>query len=142
MNLISLASGASVWRGYDYFKNKNVASFEMMNQCEYSGVVNGSGSNSYHLTINTEHPRKSKCNCPFADGRRVVCKHMVALYFTIFPKEAENFIAEVEDYEKEEEKRQQEEYEKIRQYVNSLSKQELRASLISYMVDEKARRYW
>ncbi len=23
--------------------------------------------------------RKSKCNCPHADGRRVICKHMIAL---------------------------------------------------------------
>ncbi|NMB97839.1 MAG: hypothetical protein GYA02_14710 [Clostridiaceae bacterium] len=38
--------------------------------------------------INIVHPRKSKCNCPHADGRRVICKHMIALYFTVFPKEA------------------------------------------------------
>lgn len=38
---------------------------------------------------------------------------MIALYFTVFPKEAKNFITEAQEYEKEEKKREQEEYEEI-----------------------------
>lgn len=141
MGLIDLASGASIWRGYDYYENKKVGSFEKVNESEYSGAVNGSGTDCYQVIINIEHPRKSKCNCPHADGRRVICKHMIALYFTIFPKAAADFIKEVEEYDREEEKRQQEEYKEIERHVNSLSKQELREALISYMADEKERRY-
>mgnify|MGYP002644725577 CR=1 FL=1 len=47
-----------------------------------------SGNNKYVVHIDKMHPRKSKCNCPFADGRRVVCKHMIALYFTAEPQAA------------------------------------------------------
>lgn len=47
-----------------------------------------SSNNKYVVHIDKKHPRKSKCNCPFADGRRVVCKHMIALYFTAEPQAA------------------------------------------------------
>ncbi|MBQ0089720.1 MAG: hypothetical protein KBT27_10375, partial [Prevotellaceae bacterium] len=40
----------------------------------YDGIVSGSENNKYSVHIETDHPRRSKCNCPFADGRRVVCK--------------------------------------------------------------------
>ena len=46
-----------------------------------------------------KHPRKSKCNCPFAEGRRVVCKHMIALYFTIEPQAAEGILRQAEENE-------------------------------------------
>jgi mannitol-specific phosphotransferase system IIBC component len=59
---------------------------------------------------------------------------MIALYFTVFPKEAKIFITEAQEYEKEEKKREQEEYEEIERYVNSLSKQELREALKSYFM--------
>jgi hypothetical protein len=66
---------------------------------------------------------------------------MVATYFTIYSEEVKWIIKEVEKYEKEEEQRQREEYKEIEKYVNSLTKQEMRERLISYMIDEKERRY-
>ena len=93
------------------YEGKKVDASEKMNDSEYRGIVIGSENNSYSVIINIEHSRKSKCNCPHADGRRVICKHMIALYFTVFPKEAENFIIEAQQYEKEEKKREQEEYD-------------------------------
>ena len=57
----------------------------------------------YRTIIDVLHPRKSQCNCPFADGRRVICKHMVALLFTELPNEAEAYMLEIEESEKEEE---------------------------------------
>lgn len=53
----------------------------------------------------TRHPRKSFCNCPFADGRRVVCKHMITLYFTAELKMAQDFLKKVEKWEADEERR-------------------------------------
>lgn len=141
MGLIDLASNASAWRGYDYYKDKKVISYERLEESEYSGTIKGSADNSYHVKMNMAHPRQSKCNCPHANGRRVICKHIVALCFTIFPKEAERFIAEVEEYEREEEKRQQEELDLIEKCVNSLSRKELRESLISYMIEEQEEKY-
>ena len=79
MGLIEVASGNSVWRGMDYYKNKRVKSWQDAGEGIYDGIVSGSGDNEYVVHIDKNHPRKSTCNCPFADGRRVVCKHMIAL---------------------------------------------------------------
>ncbi len=66
--------------------------------------------------IDKNHPRKSTCNCPFADVRRVVCKHMIALYFTAEPKAAVDFVKEVEQWETEEKLRGREHYEDLRHF--------------------------
>ncbi|MDF2612207.1 MAG: zinc finger protein [Lachnospiraceae bacterium] len=90
--------------------------------------------------IDKQHPRKSTCNCPFADGRRVICKHMVALLFTTEPKLAEDFLKEVEEYEAEEEAREQQHYEDLKKYVMGLSKQELQEMLIDALIQLEERR--
>ena len=108
------------------------------------GLVAGSGADPYQVTINTEHPWRSKCNCPHADGRRVVCKHMVALYFAAFPDEAKQYMKEVKEAEREEEKRQEEHLAEIRAYVKSLSKRELQDELFESLLklDEIYRSRW
>ena len=141
MGLIDLASGNSLWRGMEYYEGKKVVSVKQTGESEYEGIVNGSSQEPYHVVIDIDHPKKSKCTCPFADGRRVICKHMVATYFSVFPKEAERINKEAEEYEAEEEKRWEEERKEIEKYVNSLSKQELRNALICYMMEERERRY-
>ena len=102
------------------------------------------GNNKYTVHVNKFHPRKSTCNCPFADGRRVVCKHMIALYFTAEPHAATDFMKEVEKWEEEEELREQEHYEDLRQYVKSLSKTELQEQLLDALIQLEERRdyYW
>ena len=52
----------------------------------------------YHVTINREHPRSSTCDCPYAKGRKVVCKHMIALLFTAEPKIYEDYKRECEEW--------------------------------------------
>lgn len=89
--------------------------------------------------IDTEHPKKSTCNCPHAEGKKIVCKHKIAMFFTAFPKEADSYIAEIEEYEKEEEEREQERYDQIVKYVKSLSKEELRMALINALVEAEER---
>lgn len=79
--------------------------------------------------IDKVHPRKSSYNYPFAAGRRVVCKHMIALYFTAEPDAAVDFKKKVEEWEKEEE-REKQHYAELEKYVNSLSKNELRQNNI------------
>lgn len=96
MGLIEVASGNSVWRGMDYYNDKKVKSWKNAGDGIYEGIVSGSGDNIYVVHIDKNHPRKSICNCPFANGRRVVCKHMIALYFTAEPKAAVDFTNEVE----------------------------------------------
>ena len=128
MGIISLASGNSCWRGLDYYKNKKVIKLNKTNEGEYESVVKGTNNYSVHLDI--EHPRKSTCDCPLANGKRIICKHIVATYFTALPKEATNFEEEQNRLQEEYEKEQEEEYDKAIKCLNKMSKKELIQELI------------
>lgn len=143
MGLIETASANSVWRGMDYYEAKKVISWERTGTFAYDGVVSGSEGNKYTVHIETNHPRRSTCNCPFAEGRRVVCKHMIALYFTAVPNAADDFPRQVEEWEAEEQEREKQHYEDLRKYVNQLSKAELRERLYDALVElEERDNYW
>lgn len=134
MGLLECASGASVWRGYDYYKEKKVVSLEVTGENIYSATVAGSSSEPYSVELHIDHPRKSKCNCPHADEKRIICKHIVATYFTVLPKEAERFYAEAMAYQ-EEEKRQEEMSDKVIEYVGKMKKADLCQSLLELLFD-------
>ena len=135
MGLLECASGASVWKGYDYYKEKKVVSLEVTGENIYSATVAGSSSEPYSVELHIDHPRKSKCNCPHADGKRIICKHIVATYFTVLPKEAERFYAEAMAYQEEEEKRQEEMSDKVIEYVSKMKKADLCQSLLELLFD-------
>lgn len=142
MSILSIASNASAWRGYEYYTGKRVLSWKQTGEHEFTGEVAGSGNEPYHVIIDTEHPKKSICNCPHAEGNRIICKHKVALFFTVFPNEAKSYIAEIEEYEREEEERERERNDQIIKYVKSLSKAELRIALINALIEaEESDRY-
>ena len=101
MSLIDLASGASAWRGYNYYKDGKVLRCLRTEEARYAGEVSGSNGEVYHVRLDLEHPRRSECTCPHAAGKRIVCKHQVALYFTAFPEEAEKYYREVIEAEEE-----------------------------------------
>ena len=143
MGLIETASANSVWRGMDYYENRKVVSWAQTGTFAYDGIVSGSEGNKYTVHIETNHPRRSTCNCPFAEGRRVVCKHMIALYFTAVPNAADDFLRQVEEWEAEEQEREKQHYEDLRKYVNQLSKAELRERLYDALVElEERENYW
>ncbi|HHW94662.1 MAG TPA: SWIM zinc finger family protein [Mogibacterium sp.] len=143
MGLIELASNNSVWRGLEYYNEKKVISWERTGEKSYSGIVSGSDNNEYKVYIDIEHPRKSKCNCPFAFERRVVCKHMLALYFTVEPKAASDFLKEVEEWEAEEKERELQYYEDLKKYIKTLSKERLQEELFEAILQlEEERDYW
>lgn len=129
MSIRTLASGASAWRGYEYYTENKVLSFTQTGEAEYTGQVAGNGPAPYQVKINIAHPRQSKCSCPHADGRRRICKHMVALFFAAFPEEAEDYIEEVEEREREEDERIRARDAALLSYVKSLSKRELQEHL-------------
>jgi len=135
MGLLECASGASVWKGYDYYKEKKVVSLEVTGENIYSATVAGSSSEPYSVELHIDHPRKSKCNCPHADGKRIICKHIVATYFTVLPKEAEKFYAEAMAYQEEEEKHQEELSDKVIEYVGKMKKADLCQSLLELLFD-------
>ena len=99
-----------------------------INENEYSSIVKG--TNNYNVHLDIEHPRKSSCNCPLANGKRIICKHIVATYFTAFPNEAVSFEEEQNRLQEEYEKEQEEEYERAIKYLNRMSRQELIEELI------------
>ena len=135
MGLLEFASGASIWRGYDYFKEKKIKTLEEIGDNIYSATVTGSSNQLYSVELHVDHPRKSKCNCPHANGKRIICKHIVAAYFTAFPEEAEKFYTEAMAYQEEEEKRQEELSDKVCHYVWHMKKDELRQALLQLLFD-------
>ena len=135
MGLMNMASGASLWRGYEYYQDKKVQAIEPINESQFHGSVAGSQAQPYDVLIDIEHPRKSHCNCPLADGRRIICKHMIALYFTAFPQEAENYYKEVVAYEEEQEQLAEERQDRLVQCIQKMSKEELQNALIQLLED-------
>lgn len=132
MSVISLASSSSCWRGLDYYKEKKITNLNKINDTEFTSTA--LGSSNYNVYLDVSHPRRSTCTCPLANGRRIICKHIVATYFTAFPKEAKNFEKEQEEIQIEYDEYQQELYNKVQKHIKTMSKQELIAEL-SYILD-------
>ena len=96
MGMLEICSYNSYWRGLDYFESKRVKALSMINQNEYEADVKG--TKIYHVHLDIEHPKKSSCTCPHAAGKSTICKHKVAVYFSIFPNEAQKAIDERNRY--------------------------------------------
>ena len=137
MGLLDIASGASTSRGYEYYKDGCVKTWSALSESVYEGTVRGSGSNNYKVAIDVSHPRKSHCSCHHAAGRRIICKHQIALYFSAFPNEADKYCERIAKAEEEEERYWDELDEKIDAYICSLSKEELR-QILSDLLDALA----
>ena len=133
MGVLECASVLSVWHGYEYFKKNRVRGIKQLDENVFSATVQA--STPYSVELHMDHPRKSTCDCPHANGRRVVCKHIVAVYFTILPEEAEEYYAEVLAYEEEEEKRQDALSERVIHYVWKMKKNELQQALLELLFD-------
>lgn len=140
MKLLNLASNSSFWRGVNYHHENRIISWKNLDENTYQGKVKGSDDAVYDVTIDLAHPRKSACNCPFAEGRRVICKHMVALNLGIFPEKEQQMLDYIEEqnqmYEQEYEEEMQAREAEIVEYVMRLSKAELRQMLIQRMIDD------
>lgn len=137
MELYRSGSLQSQFRGYDYFKEKNVISFKHVKDFVYSGKVKGSNL-IYDVIIDIEHPKKnSHCNCPHAVGTKIICKHMIALYFAIFPEKAKQFVDEIDEYNRKADEYKQELEIKMQKFIKSMSKKELEEALLEclYQVD-------
>ena len=136
MGIVDLANRNSYWRGLDYFSNNKIIESKKIDSSNYIGKVKG--TEIYNVIIDTEHPKKSKCTCPFANGKSKICKHMVALYFYNFPKEARKIIKEQKERERKiqeyNEKREKEQYERIFKYVNNLSVEQMKNELIGALI--------
>ncbi len=105
------------------------------NSNTYSDQIQGSDSVLYQAHLDLPHLKRSTCTCPFAAGRRVICKHMVALYFTVQPLAYEEILRQMEDWEKEEERQREKELAELCHYVQSLTKKELQERLLDALLE-------
>lgn len=120
MGIVSSASGASCWRGLDYYKNKKIKNLKKINDYEFTSTA--IGTNNYDIYLDVSHPKRSTYTCPLATGKRIVCKHIVATFFTAFPEEAKDFEEEQERLQEEYEDYQEKLYNKTQSYIKSLTK--------------------
>lgn len=72
-----------------------------------------------------------------AEETKIICKHMVALYFTIFPEKAKQFIDEIDEHNRKVDEYEQELEIKMQNYIKSMTKKELEEALLDclYLVD-------
>lgn len=133
MSLMTASSEVSRWRGYEYFKAKKVSNIQEIGETRYSALVSGSENTPYSVTIDLDHVRQSSCTCPHAAGRRVICKHMIATFFTIFPEEAAQYYADVLKAEEDWEDYQEELAEKLVKFVRGLKKKEAQELLLELL---------
>ena len=129
MGLKECASWASVCRGYDYCKEGKVLKITQESETTFSSLVKGSRNAQYHVYIDIKHPRKSKCDCPHADGRRIVCKHQMATFFKAFPQEVEILEKEFALAEQYEEELEDKKEIALKNYLDNLSKEGLKSEI-------------
>ncbi len=143
MNFIKLANEKTIWRGLDYYEENKVISWEKIDSNTYSGMVAGSNDNEYLVFIDIAKPIFSSCECPCAEENGGICKHMIALYFTVKPKAAAKFLEDQDELEGEEESDLERQHERIKEYINRLSKAELRQELFDALIElEDLRNDW
>lgn len=135
MGLLECASGTSIWRGYDYYTNNKVQKLECTSGTQFRALVAGNASEPYTVEIDTTHIRKSKCNCPHANGRRIICKHMIAVFFTAFPEQAQEYYQKVVLRKEQEEQVQEEQADELVEYVHSMTKSELQEAILELLFD-------
>ncbi|MGM9682904.1 MAG: SWIM zinc finger domain-containing protein [Eubacteriales bacterium] len=135
MGLLECASAASVWRGRDYYEDKKVKNLTEISNGIFTADVIGTASEPYVVNLDVAHPRKSTCNCPHADGKRIVCKHIVATYFTAYPEEVIRFDQECLKAQEEEEAWEEELYDRVQAYVGRMKKNELQQALLELLFD-------
>lgn len=130
---------------------------------EYEGYVQGTLDTPYYVRIDVKHIRKSTCDCPYAKDRSI-CKHMIALYFSVFPDEADDYeewlysddideeeYDEFDDYEEEEdyEYNYRSQFEKplfydyvLDSFINNLSESDAKKILKNELSNDEERTYY
>ena len=132
MSIITSASGSACWRGLEYYKLNKVGNINMINDFEYESIVEG--TDKYNVHLNLKKPRTSKCNCPHANGKMIICKHIMATYFTVVPNSAKEFEEEQLALQEEYEEYRENQYNNSRKYLRKMTKQELIDEL-DYILD-------
>lgn len=77
----------------------------------------GSGSEDYLVHVDREHPRKSTCKYPMANGKSIICKHIVAVSLCVDSSEVDRFKNEKTIYASEEEERRAKRYNNLMSFA-------------------------
>lgn len=145
MGLIDLASNKSMWRGLDYYQNDNVLETHNIGDLQYAAKVRNDAGAIYDVVVNLDKVRNSQCSCPFKkDKPKAICKHIVAAYFAIFPKEADDLQRAYEEWEAGAEEREAQHLKELEEYVNSLSIEDLRSMVLDNILEKEryGNYYW
>lgn len=145
MGLIDLASNKSMWRGLDYYQNDNVLETHNIGDLQYAAKVRNDAGAIYDVVVNLDKVRNSQCSCPFKkDKPKAICKHIVAAYFAIFPKEADDLQRAYEEWEAGAEEREAQHLKELEEYVNSLSIEDLRCMVLDHILEKEryGNYYW
>ena len=142
MSIFTKASNASYWRGFDYYESNLVKDVKKIGDGVYTSKVEG--SKTYNVKVDLNHPLNSTCTCPFVEGNRKMCKHMIALAFAVSPnavKEAkkirDDYYYEQAHKEERLEKIMKKKRAEIKNYVNSLSAKEAKERLYNVLINEE-----
>lgn len=133
MGILNAASGNSVWKGYDYYTEGRVLYCEQIGETMFAGRVQG--KNVYSVAIDFLHIRKSSCDCAHAKSGRIICKHMVAMYFTAFPEEAKRLTQFNERWEDEQEKYEERMAVAVEDYIRKMPAAKVRKELYGLLMD-------
>ena len=145
MGLIDLASNKSMWRGLDYYQNDNVLETHNIGDLQYAAKVRNDAGAIYDVVVNLDKVRNSQCSCPFKkDKPKAICKPIVAAYFAIFPKEADDLQRAYEEWEAGAEEREAQHLKELEEYVNSLSIEDLRSMVLDHILEKEryGNYYW
>ena len=113
-------------------RKKQIKNIKKISDIEYASIA--SGTEEYSVYLNLKNPRKSTCNCPLANGKRIICKHIVATYFNVVPGSAKEFEEEQNRLQEDYEEYQENEYKNVIKFINKMSKKELVEELL-YIFD-------
>lgn len=145
MGLIDLASSKSMLRGLSYYQNGNVVEVRNIGDLQYTAKVRNDRGTVYDVLVNLDKVRSSQCSCPYKkDKPKAICKHIVAAYFAIFPKEADDLQREYEEWKARAEEREAQHLKELEEYVNSLSIEDLRSMVLDHILEQEryGNYYW
>lgn len=129
LSIIRIASAASLWRGLEYSREGRVVGLVSRGDGVFDAEVRGNGSAPYRVHVDTRHVHSSTCTCPFVQGNKKICKHMLATVFAAMPDQIDALNALVEQDRREAEAWEEEHRRELWARVMRLKKSELQRQL-------------
>lgn len=94
--MIDYAKPSTIDNGYKIYKNNKVLKKKQINDNQFIGYIDDL-DNHHNVMINLDNPKTSYCDCNESKSK-IICKHMIALYFSISKIEAEIYDKWIKDY--------------------------------------------